>query len=67
MDTGEQCDDGNDDETDDCLADCTLRDSGGLKPGGCGCQTDTAPGSLPAAPLLWGLLLLGLLIRRRRG
>lgn len=67
MDTGEQCDDGNDDEEDDCLADCTLRETGGLKPGGCGCQTDTAPGSLPAAPLLWGLLLLGLLIRRRRG
>jgi len=64
VDTGEACDDGNDDEGDDCLADCTLAD-GGVSPGGCGCRSGT--GSTPAAPVLWGLLLLVLVLRRRLG
>ncbi len=62
VDTGEQCDDGNNDEQDDCLADCTLIDNG-VSPGGCGCSTGA--GSTPAAPILWSLLLLGLVLRRR--
>lgn len=67
VDTGEQCDDANDDEGDDCLADCTLRDpEAGLSPGGCGCRLAAPSGTLPATPILGLLLLLGLLLRRRR-
>jgi MYXO-CTERM domain-containing protein len=62
VDTGEQCDDGNNDEQDDCLADCTLAENG-VSPGGCGCRTDDR--STPVIPIGWGLFLLGLLLLRR--
>ncbi len=65
VDSGEQCDDGNDSDEDDCLSDCTLRDSNGRKPGGCGCSSGSPGGRVPAAPLLLAVLALAVILRRR--
>jgi MYXO-CTERM domain-containing protein len=69
VDTGEACDDGNSDDDDDCLSDCTLPGTdGGLSPGGCGCRMGVggSAGGLPLAPLMFALLMAGLILRRRR-
>lgn len=77
VEAGEECDDGNGDDTDACLSDCTVNpdgggdgDSGGDDTGdgaggvtsGCGCRTGGAGGSSP----LWPLLLIGYALWRRR-
>ena len=61
LDTGEQCDDGNNVAGDGCTESCTDEPGVTEPDGGC-CST----GGSPAAPIALGLLSAGLLLRPRR-
>ncbi len=66
MDPGEACDDGNNTDGDGCAADCTIETGGG---GGGGNESGGCCGVGGGAPVgsgFLGLLVLGLVIRRRR-
>ena len=65
VDPGEQCDDGNTTSGDGCSATCqdeTGSDGGGGKGGGGCCST----GGAPAGPAALGVMVLGMLLRRRK-
>jgi MYXO-CTERM domain-containing protein len=66
VDSSEVCDDGNDDDTDDCNTDCDLVDHEIATPGGCCSTGDGADPRTALAPLGLGLLGFVLLRRRRR-